>query len=610
MSDGLDASDTAPTDDPHVAVTSDADGDAGPAADPDPAGRGAEPPLTPCLASWLEDAGELARHHGLEAVRRDIEVLAAQAARPSFRVTVAGEAASGKSSLVNRLLGRSVLPEDHPVAVPVSVVAGTDECVELLHGDEVRRYAWGEEAWRAAAGGRDGDDPAEAPHAVRVVVDDRLLGDGAVELIEAPRLNSSLVGDELARRTVRISDALVMTTKAIAPLGLTEAGFLGEAVGRAHLPHVTLVLTMTDLLGREDRRKTVENVVTRAARVDPRLGVSVGPHHEDEADLAVLRSRISAWATADERHDLRRRQIAAQLADQLRRMADIGREALRAARLRAEEREETRREELAEADRMRLERAGARVEFDERRSSAVAELGRRLDSAHDELLGELRTSLEAAPDAKWWWDTSLSLVLRHGLERLAKRQEHWLHARVADDVAWLEERVSATGGEGTPIGYDGSDRLDVNEPARNRLHVQDLRGKDALYRFGPAGAALLAALVIPGVGLPIALIGAGAAAVAGGVRFRQLEEEQKAVVDEALRHIVDQAVDEFTGDAGHRLRDIYAEISDRALERWRARQDDRTAAPAPVTDEDAGRWALLVETAEELRDRITTAPAV
>lgn len=608
MSDGSDASDTVRTDNPYVAATSDPgeSGAAGVAVDLDPRDPAAIPPL----GSWLEEAGELAREHSLEALHRVIESLTAQAAWPAFRVTVAGEAMSGKSSLINKLLGRSLLPESHPVSVPITVVAGTDERVELLCGDGVRRYDLGGEAWRAAAAERDDSDPAKALHAVRVVVDNRLLGDGAMELIEAPRLNFSAEAEELTRRTVRISDALVMTTKAVAPLGLTEAGFVAEAVTRGHLPHATLVLTMADLLRPEDRQETVENIVTRAARVDTRLGVAVGPHHEDDADLGTLRSRLTEWSAESELHGLRQRQIAAQLADHVGGMAEVGRAALRAARLNAEEREVARRKDVAESDRLQLVWADIQVKFDERRSAAAAELRKRLDSARDELLSELRVSVEEAPDAKWWWDTSLSFMLRQGLERQVKRQEHWLHGRVADDVAWLDERLSAVGAGDAPIGYGGSDRLDVNEPVRNRLHVQDLRGKSVLYRLGPAGAALLAAMVIPGVGLPIALIGAGAAAAAGGARLRQLAEEQRTAVNKALGHIVDQAVDEVAGDAGHRLRDIYSGISDQALERRRAWQADRIAVLESVTGEEDGRWERLVEAAEEMRVRVSAALAI
>ncbi|MFD9430892.1 hypothetical protein [Streptomyces sp. NPDC060002] len=604
MPDRSDAPGTARTDDPHVAATSDA-GESGVAANPDPRDPAAGPPL----ASWLEEAGELARDHGLEALRRGVESLTAQAAWPAFRVTVAGEAASGKSSLINKLLGRSLLPESHPVGVPITVVAGTDERIELFCGDEVHQYDLGEEAWRSAVADRDDSDPAKALQAVRVVVDNWLLGDGAMEVIEAPRLNFDASADELTRRTVRISDALVMTTKAVAPLSLTEAGFVEEAVGRGHLPQATLVLTMMDLLRPEDRPETVQNIVTRAARVDTRLDVAVGPHHEDDADLDTLRSRLKEWSAASERHHLRQRRIAAQLADHVGGMAEVGRAALRAARLSAQEREAARRRDVAEGDRLRLVWADIQVTFEERRSAAAAELRKRLDAARDELLTELRTSLEAAPDAKWWWDTSLSLMLRHGLERQVKRQEHWLHGRVADDVAWLDEQMSSVGAGGAPIGYAGSDRLDVDEPARNRLHVQDLRGKSALYRLGPAGAALLAATVIPGVGLPIALIGAGAAAVAGAARFRQLAEEQRAAVKEALCHLVDQAVDEVSGDAGHRLRDIYADISGRALEQSRTWRADRIAVLESVTAEDDGRWERLVEAAEEMRGRVSAALA-
>ncbi|GAA2918131.1 hypothetical protein GCM10020221_12960 [Streptomyces thioluteus] len=449
----------------------------------------------PPLEGWLAEAVALAREHGLHDVLAELTDISGQLGRPVYRITVAGEAMSGTSALIGRLAGPPT--------------------------------------------GRNSP-----------------LGDGT-ELVEAPALNQDPEADESTRRLAHHGDALVMTTKAIAPFGLTEADFVAGAFGRGHLRRIALVLTQEGQLPEDRRASVMEHIRARAARLDPGIAV-----FGDRDGLDALRSHLRSWAEAEDRIALRRQQITAQLADVCERMAETGREEEAAARRAAEE-------AGRDADRADTERAGLRAHIDRRRTEAVTELRERLERERAGLLEELRRSLEESPNAKHWWDTSLSYELHKGLQGVAARQAEWFRHRVEAEALWLTERLSALDtGEGpvtVPTDRDPDALLEIDEPVRQRLHLEDLGGKKLLYRLGPVGAALVTAVALPGMAVPIVLFGSAAGLVAGDARFHRLAERQRSTVREALTRIVRQAVEEFADTAARHVRSVYHDLAEHSL---------------------------------------------
>ncbi|KNB53844.1 hypothetical protein [Streptomyces caatingaensis] len=478
-------------------------------------------PLEACLA----EAEALARDHGLHGVLAELAGMTGQLHRPACRIVVAGEAMSGAPELTGRLAG--------PGAEASVVQEGT------------------------------GKFPAP-----RLLLRSSPLGED-VELVEAPALNQAAEADELACRLAHHADALVMTTRAVAPFGRTETDFADRALGRGRLRRVALVLTGEDRLP-EDRRAPVrEHVRARAERLGPGIAV-LG----DRDGLDALRALVRSWTGAEDRQASRRRQIAAQLADLCARMAATGRRDEAAARRAAEERAGR---DAAGAD---AERAGLRMHVDRRRTEAVTELRGRLERERTGLLEELRRSLAESPDAGHWWDTSLSYELHRGLLDVAGRQAEWFGHRLETEARWLAERLSAL--EGAPVAAQDTAApdalLELDEPVRQRLHLQDLGGRKLLYqRLGPVGAGLLAAVALPGPALPVALIGGAAALAAGETRFQRLAEHQRQAVGEALTRIVRQAVEEFADAAARHLRSAYRDLAENAL----APPRHEPGAPAP-----------------------------
>ena len=89
------------------------------------------PDVGAATPGWLREATKLAMDHGLGEIGAALESLAAQRGRQALRLAVIGEPSKGKSTLVNRLLGRNLLPTGPLAAMRATVVVGAGQADEL-----------------------------------------------------------------------------------------------------------------------------------------------------------------------------------------------------------------------------------------------------------------------------------------------------------------------------------------------------------------------------------------------------------------------------------------------------------------------------------------------
>ncbi|HYT25275.1 MAG TPA: dynamin family protein, partial [Actinomycetota bacterium] len=246
------------------------------------------------LSGLAEAAGLLgvpeAAEQATEAARR----LAAL----TLEVAVVGEFKRGKSSLINALLGREVLPVGvlPLTAVPTVLERGAPGCVvEFADG---RR-----EAHDLAQVGRfvtEEANPGNALGVARVVV--RLpapLLDQGVRLVDTPGVGSVHGHNTLATGAYLPSlDAAVLVVSADPPISEAERGFLTQVV--EHAVRLFVVLNKADYLAPDDLARAVgftERVVRQVLPdwPGPVYALSSRPGVGDPAGLARFREDLARF---------------------------------------------------------------------------------------------------------------------------------------------------------------------------------------------------------------------------------------------------------------------------------------------------------------------------
>ena len=358
-----------------------------------------------------------------------------------LRVLVAGEAKRGKSTLINALLGREVLPSG---VTPLTAVAttvihrvspGTAEAIEVAFADGTRqRLPLGALGDYGTERGNPGN--RRGVSAITAWLDAPVL-DRGVEFVDTPGMGSvhehNTAAAELALPTM---DAAIFVLTADPPASAAERDLLRRVAGMSVA--VFVVLNKADYLdqaglteAREFAAEVAEQAIGRPVRVYP-MSARAALSEQSDTGFAVFTADFLAYLDASGSRDFERSSIwhVQRLAQQ---MLDEVMLAERAARLPGA-------------------MAGERVDSFSARLSAVADHGTRAEATAEGQSRRLLAALNAAADdarPRLIADTVAQLhsVLEHDLvsagpadiERLGRAELARLITPAVD--AWRHEQT-------------------------------------------------------------------------------------------------------------------------------------------------------------------------
>jgi GTP-binding protein EngB required for normal cell division len=212
---------------------------------------------------------------GSDADRDALAALRDRLESARLRVLVAGEAKRGKSSLVNALLGRDLLPVGVTplTAVATTVVQGDGEGIEVAFGDgRTERLP----LTALADYGTERGNPGNCRNvgAITVRADAKILAQGA-EIVDTPGTGSVHAHNTAAADAALPSmDAAIFVLTADPPVSASERDLLGRVAGLSVALFV--VLNKADYLDEESLAEALEftarvvsDVTGRAQRVYP-----------------------------------------------------------------------------------------------------------------------------------------------------------------------------------------------------------------------------------------------------------------------------------------------------------------------------------------------------
>jgi small GTP-binding protein len=290
------------------------------------------PEIPDALTSALDELAALAD-------AADTAVLVALRERLSaarLRVLVVGEAKRGKSTLVNALLGRDVLPTGVTplTAVPTTVTQGTDEGLDATFTDgRIEHHALSSLEDLGTERGNPGN--SRRVTAITVRVNAAILAMG-VEIVDTPGTGSVHAHNTAAADGVLPTmDAAIFVLTADPPVSASERDLLGRVHGLSVTTFVVLnKADYADAAGLAEAVEFTERVAEQAAgrpvRVYP-VSARAALSAAGDAGFAGFAADFAAYLGAGGTADLRR-----SAAGQLRRVAEAGIDEIALARRAAE----------------------------------------------------------------------------------------------------------------------------------------------------------------------------------------------------------------------------------------------------------------------------------
>jgi Dynamin family len=268
------------------------------------------------LADALDELARL----GTDQDREQLAAVRERLAAARLRVLVAGEAKRGKSTLINALLGRDLLPSGVTplTAVATTVRYGTEPRAEVLFldGHEEKHPLT---ALAALVTERGNPHNRRRIAGVTVFADVPLLLASGVELVDTPGTGSVFEWDtETAHEALRSMDAAVFVLTADPPVSASERDLLAQVAGLSVTTFA--VLNKSDHLDKAGLAEATEFTrqilaeAGHAGTVYPMSARAALDGHD--AGFAAFHAGFTAYLTARGQADLRTSAIT-----QARRMA-------------------------------------------------------------------------------------------------------------------------------------------------------------------------------------------------------------------------------------------------------------------------------------------------
>lgn len=198
----------------------------------------------------LVDAQTHARTLGVDT---DLTPLVQDALRSEFRVSVLGRFKSGKSSVVNTLVGEALVQTDVlPCTSTLIEIRQGRRAFEQCQGDE-RRVVSCAEFKQESSGAATKSSAAKTSWSITLPTD--VLVPGLV-LVDTPGLDEDDSREEIVIAELKRTDAAVFVVRADQPGGMSELGDI-EAL-QARVPLVLVLVNRADTIEASDRARLLE----------------------------------------------------------------------------------------------------------------------------------------------------------------------------------------------------------------------------------------------------------------------------------------------------------------------------------------------------------------
>lgn len=514
---------------------------------------------------------------GMSAQAAEVGRLGAKVGDDRFSVAVVGQFSRGKSTLINHLLGRDVLPVGTlpTTALLTRVTYGTREEMTVIGSDgKVREtLPLSPDSWEGLVASNFGEDEPEGR--VAITVDDEWLHHSGIAIFDTPGAGDT--EEKRARiigRTLLGADSALIAISATSPVSLTEINFIEQRVVSARVPYVAVVITRLDEVPLQERDAQVDYIVKRLRAARLNVPVLIGADdlempsdtHAARIGLSGLRALIDSWRNDENRNRLVEEWLAANVLRTLTLVDTVLDHRARLLAAKDEERQQIIDQRKAALSEQNTRWEEIRAELKRRADECVARFHEKTHEVSDNMTERLQHEVDHQSSARTWVEKDYAYRVKTELAAASHALDAFVTRTVNSDLQWLNTTLNRdfhTLVRPTDTQIDSKDlfRGRVNEDVRG---LEDLNARKIKTTVLITGLSLGAAAMFMATGglamLGTMGVGTGANILAGKV-FNRKAEEQRRVVKELVGTEVPRIVRDAAADSDVRIRMIYGDIT-------------------------------------------------
>lgn len=569
-------------------------------------------------AAALREINQPKLADAMEKIPKDI-------VRDRFTVAVVGEFSRGKSTFLNRLLGKEVLPVgDMPTtALPARIRHNAKEVLVAFDeaGRKRKAVPLSEDAWDGLL--IDNFGGVDPKGSVLVGVQSPWLLRNGIELMDTPG-----AGDLEEERTRVISDALlgadgaIIAISATLPLSMSEKFFIEQRLIARKTPYMMIIITKMDQIPVSRRPDMIRYIKEKLEQWGMNIPVFVPydmemPNDECAAITGMdkVKRQVERWVFDPERVKLTESWAAVKAVEVL----DAGISSLqeRSCILNADE---DKRLALIQEKKRQLTKAQTtwgdlRVQMRQRCDACYEKLQERANDYVTTITERLQYEASHAANPPKWWSEDYPYRLKVELTNMSVGLNDTASRVITEDTAWFNRSLDRC--FKTFVLVEKTAITDKNQfanlPLNQQVQLESLDQKRSAARVAISAASIAGtvALNLMGMGFLSILATSGVSTGASLFTdhlFKQKVEKQREEIKRAIGQSVPQQIQQAVTESRSRIRQIYDDVLAEAMEKEKSWLEAQNAAiESGLQGQESDQRAKLnaqLERLENARDRL------
>ena len=544
----------------------------------------ATPELRQKLGTVSKTLGEL----NLSGAAKKIAAITSQAHRDRFSVAVVGEFSKGKSTFINKMLGRDLLPvADLPsTAMMTRIRFCANEVMVVVdeNGNKVKSMPLSKLSWDGlTADAVDGNGGG----VVFLGVDDMWLEESNVEIVDTPG-----AGDLEEGRARVIGNALlgcdgaIITISATAAMSQSEKLFIEQRLISKKTPFLMLIVTKLDQVPAEERGRVIEYIKSKLALWNMNIPVYVPytvdmPTDEYDGIIGIdkIRTQISEWASSPERVALTEEWIKEKVREVIENEQNILREQKVLMDADDAERQKLIAEKEAQLDEAQIYWETLKTELLTRKNECYKILNESVEQKQGDIIERLQYEAGHAQDPQKWWQEDYPYRLKVELSNLSVAVESAVSKKISDDIRWLNAALDTS--FKSHVLFEKEQIVDKDAMGSGQLSgvsFENIAKKKTVTRIGTTVATIALASALASVGglVLVATMGVGTvASIISEKVFKGKMEKQREQLKSLVAESVPKAIASAIEESEARLSTVYDDIVTAATQKeneWLASQ--------------------------------------
>lgn len=544
------------------------------------------------INALLDETSALLNEIGQKTLLSETEKIRKELERKRFTVAVVGEFSRGKSTFINKLLGKDFLPTGNlPTTALLTKIRYSPKEMLILFdykGNKQRAMPLRERSWDGLTADMFGKDPEGV---VLAGVNSSWLKSTEIELEDTPG-----AGD-LEQKRMKITDealfcddGAIITIDATAAFSKSEELFVEQRLISRKTPYLMIIITKLDMVPLDERPSVIEYINKKTDKWKLNIPVYVAYETEmpddtykDIMGLDKVKKELESWLCDPERVKLTEKWIAQRLLT----VTDALLAGFKEQQALLEANDE-KRSELIEKKKLKLSDASVvwdelRLEMLKRCKKCYEKILTLIDDNKVKITERLQYEASHSGSPEKWCKEDYPYRMKVELTNLSGAVENIAMRNLTEDARWFNSalnnnfrtsvNISQTDDDHTKQTIDGI-------ASDENLEFEDLSKKRTAVRVGTAALTIASYCLLPALGInPIigsVSLGTGTSVISEKI-FRGKIEKQKEMLKESIAKSVPMLVDKATEGSQKRLEDKYNVIIESAREQekvWMEAQKD------------------------------------